>query len=103
MTPVWKSQRGESDVTLEGLIWSSAANRLPARSRLCSGQLKDCAASGSDTESARAASAANPEPRTLNPVPGTLNPVICAVSYHPQEAPPMRSLITGLLSVGLLS
>src|SRR5215210_5557337 len=38
MTPCWKSHRGTRDFTFEVLIWSIAENRLPARSRLCSGQ-----------------------------------------------------------------
>src|SRR5207249_10340669 len=41
MTPCWNSHRGVSDRTFEVLIWSSAENRLPARSRLWSGQSTD--------------------------------------------------------------
>src|SRR5437773_7205283 len=46
MTPCWKSQRGLSDLTFDVLIWSSDENRLPARSRLWSGQFTDAAAVG---------------------------------------------------------
>ena len=46
MTPCWKSQRGLSSFTFDVLIWSSAENRLPARSRLWSGQFADVAAFG---------------------------------------------------------
>ncbi len=41
MTPCWKSHLGTSDFTFEVLIWSIAENRLPARSRLWSGQSTD--------------------------------------------------------------
>src|SRR5258707_15562730 len=46
MTPCWNSQRGLSDLTFVLLIWSSAENRPPPRSRLWSGQFTDVAPLG---------------------------------------------------------